>query len=797
MSIERIYITSGPYQDIISGIQMILSFSDGVVKLTGEDGSGKTSLLQKLQTHMEKEGQKTLLFSPPPQSVLELHEKLARQYGLASDTSIQQALSRYLNSQPREQQSLVMLFDDANHMDDETLCDLLLFRDVKSGDQALVSIVLFGTAELDQRLNTPQLAGLLRDIVLSYELNPLNATDLASFCKDAIPALGLRIALPGAQQLEKLLAETGGFPGAVLERLPTLDDAQAVEEQAGLVAATPPASPPPPARSPLSVSAPATSSIPAATSAPQPVSATRTGAPLELAPLDDADTNGTGTRKAFVGGLALVASVAAAYFLYPVVNDMLRPAPSTVTPPPTAAAPTPAPAEAAPLANELVADAGLVAEIADAAAPGVTPASEPPVSEQLVIDTPASEPELIVAADFSDTDVSETELADTEVSATAAVQDSSALEARTLVAATSAVPTSVVPAFPAADLEEVTEEKLQALVRNWLSAWQNQDLDGYFRAYHTDFAPLYQSTRRAWRDNRVRSIQSPAFISIALEDFSVTGTTDVGVQVSFWMEYQNPSYADRTRKELVIGHDVDGSLRILQEINRQVVAVAPGATSRSVASATTAPAQAVGSPAAPASSVSASPSAQAPATRMAATRIATTHTEIGAPVILGSAVDSQASQPTVSAGISDAMVEDLRNFLGSWLEAWQRQDLDAYFAHYHPAYNAAAHGSRTAWEDDRRTKVSRPLAIQIHLLDLDLKSASEAQSRVELRMEYHSSYYADLTLKEVSLARQANGNWGIVNEKNLQVTPLPISRLVPDRSITMRGGPDPVFELAL
>ena len=45
MSIERIYITSGPYQDIISGIQMILSFSDGVVKLTGEEASGKTSLL--------------------------------------------------------------------------------------------------------------------------------------------------------------------------------------------------------------------------------------------------------------------------------------------------------------------------------------------------------------------------------------------------------------------------------------------------------------------------------------------------------------------------------------------------------------------------------------------------------------------------------------------------------------------------------------------------------------------------------------------------------------------------------
>ncbi|HHX81739.1 MAG TPA: AAA family ATPase [Pseudomonadaceae bacterium] len=795
MSIERIYITSGPYQDIISGIQMILSFSDGVVKLTGEEASGKTSLLHRLQTHMEKEGQQTLLFSPPPQSVLELHDKIVRKYGLGSDTSIQQSLSRYLNSQPREQQSLIMLFDDADHMDDDTLCDLLLFRDVKSGDQALVSIVLFGTAKLDQRLNTPQLAGLLRDIVLSYELNPLNATDLASFCKEAIPALGLRIALPGAQQLEKLLADTSGFPGAVLERLPALGEGQAAEEQAAeeqpeLVTATPALT-----RLPQSGSAPAiTSAIAAASStpaasAPQPVGKPRAEAPLELVPLDDADTSGARPRKALVGGLALVASLAAAYFLYPVANDMLRPAPSPAVPPRTAATPTPAPVEEAPLATE--------AELVATTELSETPAPEAP--------TPETQAPEIPVPDIAGTEIQALEVAVPETAAPqAALQSTAAAEPQTSVAiaaptdsaAASASTTSVVPTFPATELEELSEENLQSLVRTWLSAWQNQDLDGYFRAYHTDFAPLYQSTRRAWRDNRVRSIESPAFISIALEDFSVTGTTDVGVQVNFWMEYQSSSYADRTRKELVIGHDVDGSLRILQEINRQVVAVAPGASSRAIASTPAAPAQAIGSQVASQAAASASSVSTSPATQATATRVAATRTEIGAPVTMGS-VYSQASQPVSSAGISDAMVEDLRSFLGSWLEAWQRQDLNAYFAHYHPAFNAAMHGSRAAWENDRSTKISRPLAIQIHLLDMDMKSASAEQSTVELRMEYHSSYYADVTLKDIALARQANGEWGIINEKNLQVTPLPISRLVPDRSITMRGGPDTVFELAL
>jgi len=197
MSIERIYITAGPYQEIISGIQMILSFSDGVVKLTGQDGAGKTSLLHRLQKHIEDEGQGTLLFSPPPKSVLELHNTVTRTFRLAADVSFRKALARHLTSQPRDRQHLVLLFDDAETMDDETLGDLLLFRNVKQGDQSLVSLVLFGSADLDARLQAPELAELVQDIVLNYELNPLNFKQLAAFCEQAIPALGLRIALPG------------------------------------------------------------------------------------------------------------------------------------------------------------------------------------------------------------------------------------------------------------------------------------------------------------------------------------------------------------------------------------------------------------------------------------------------------------------------------------------------------------------------------------------------------------------------------------------------------------------------
>jgi hypothetical protein len=64
-------------------------------------------------------------------------------------------------------------------------------------------------------------------------------------------------------------------------------------------------------------------------------------------------------------------------------------------------------------------------------------------------------------------------------------------------------------------------------------------------------------------------------------------------------------------------------------------------------------------------------------------------------------------------------------------------------------------------------------------------------------MEYHSTYYADRTVKDLRLARGAAGQWLIIEERNERVEALPLSRLVPGNSITMRGGINTVFEHAL
>lgn len=123
--------------------------------------------------------------------------------------------------------------------------------------------------------------------------------------------------------------------------------------------------------------------------------------------------------------------------------------------------------------------------------------------------------------------------------------------------------------LPAVTLQDVTEQNLEGLVRAWSDAWQQQNLEAYFAAYHTDFAPLYQDTRAIWREQRRRSITQAGNIAISVEEFSLAGDTVIGPRVRFWLQYNADGQSSRTLKELVIGHDLDGQLRILQEIDRE------------------------------------------------------------------------------------------------------------------------------------------------------------------------------------------------------------------------------------
>jgi type II secretory pathway predicted ATPase ExeA len=73
---QKHHLKINPYLDIISGITVVLSFSDGIIKIIGREGSGKSVLCQLLATELMEENQEVVIFSDIPHSEAEPHNPI-------------------------------------------------------------------------------------------------------------------------------------------------------------------------------------------------------------------------------------------------------------------------------------------------------------------------------------------------------------------------------------------------------------------------------------------------------------------------------------------------------------------------------------------------------------------------------------------------------------------------------------------------------------------------------------------------------------------------------------------------
>lgn len=309
-------------------------------------------------------------------------------------------------------------------------------------------------------------------------------------------------------------------------------------------------------------------------------------------------------------------------------------------------------------------------------------------------------------------------------------------------AVASTPPPAPAPAAPALGQGDVGK-----VLDTWVSAWSKQDTQAYLSLYHTDFASVYHGNRNSWREDRIRSLTKPARIEINISDLEIAGSDATGTTLRFWLDYQSPTYADRTYKELVIGQDVDGQLRILRELNREVQK------------------QQIAASAVAASSPRATPPASTATVTM---------TPIGPPLT----INQNATMSPLPSGR-----DNINEFISDWLNAWQHKNLDLYFSHYTPDFRMPQMASATEWRDDRTIKISRPPVIQLQLENMELIQEVAGETVLKLTLAYHSSFYADRTEKELHLQKDGSGKFQIVVEKNINVEALPISRLLPANTV--------------
>jgi general secretion pathway protein A len=189
----------------------------GFIALTGEVGTGKTTVLRTLLGQLDETNHRTALIFNPCLSALELLSSINREFGIdcqsTSSAELLNALNQFLLRQNTEGHTVVLVIDEAQNLETQVLEQIRLISNLETETAKLIQIVLAGQPELTRVLEQQQLRQLNQRITVRYHLRPMDFDDTIAYIGHRLAIAGSRGAVlftPSA--LKRIFRYSGGLP---------------------------------------------------------------------------------------------------------------------------------------------------------------------------------------------------------------------------------------------------------------------------------------------------------------------------------------------------------------------------------------------------------------------------------------------------------------------------------------------------------------------------------------------------------------------------------------------------------
>ena len=201
---------------VLEALTYAITRGEGIVKVTGEVGSGKTMLCRVLQARLPPSVESVYLANPSvsPEEILhaiafELQLPLPREAGRLE---VMHCMNEYLLAKHAESKQVVVFVEESQSMPIATLEEIRLLSNLETRQHKLLQIVLFGQPELDANLRKAEIRQLRERITHSFSLAPLNAADVRDYLSFRLRAAGYHGPdLFPARVIEYMTRATGGL----------------------------------------------------------------------------------------------------------------------------------------------------------------------------------------------------------------------------------------------------------------------------------------------------------------------------------------------------------------------------------------------------------------------------------------------------------------------------------------------------------------------------------------------------------------------------------------------------------
>jgi type II secretory pathway predicted ATPase ExeA len=179
----------------LEGLMYAILHDEGIVKLSGEIGSGKTTLCRVLMERLPEEVE-TVFLANPSYSRSEILHAIAEELGRPPNDDPAAPALRDLQTHLIELYAsgrrVVVMIDEAHAMPEETLEQVRLLSNLESSRHKLLQIVLFGQPELDEALAKSSMRQLKDRITHSFRTRPLAVDEVSKYVSFRMRAAGYK-----------------------------------------------------------------------------------------------------------------------------------------------------------------------------------------------------------------------------------------------------------------------------------------------------------------------------------------------------------------------------------------------------------------------------------------------------------------------------------------------------------------------------------------------------------------------------------------------------------------------------
>jgi MSHA biogenesis protein MshM len=180
----------------LEALMYAIRSGEGIIKVVGEVGSGKTMLCRMLEVRLANDVDVIYIANPSlsPDNILHViaHELQLDVNNGMSKVDVMQRIQAHLLQKHSKNRQVVLFVEEAQSMPIETLEEIRLLSNLETDENKLLQMVLFGQPELDVKLSVPHIRQLKERITQSFYLSPFPPEDTLQYLNFRLRAVGYK-----------------------------------------------------------------------------------------------------------------------------------------------------------------------------------------------------------------------------------------------------------------------------------------------------------------------------------------------------------------------------------------------------------------------------------------------------------------------------------------------------------------------------------------------------------------------------------------------------------------------------